>query len=136
MNAIQKNSKGNHPLDYPLNTTDKLYVDIKNKLSSLRSSCLTKFRWYRDTYSVILRLSSLGLEINLGKASLFLGENKVRLRYIGNISKSDKILLPDKFELNNNLKIGDQFKKRPSKEKINFFICISQQTSIINLDFK
>ena len=74
MNNIQKNSKGNNPLDYPLNTIDKLYVDINNQLSIPRSSNLVKFRWYRDTYSVILgsslslkgfflKISSLGLKV-------------------------------------------------------------------------
>ena len=107
VNIVQKNSKGINPLDYPLNTVDKLYVDINNKLCSLRSSNLVEFRWYRDTYVVILafslglkgfflKLSSLDLEINLGITPLLLETNRTRLEYICNISKLDKISLPNK----------------------------------------
>ena len=44
MNIVQKNSKGNNPLDYPLNTVDKLYIDNNDKLNNLRSSCLDEFK--------------------------------------------------------------------------------------------
>ena len=135
MNTIQKNSKGDNPLDYSLNIIDKPYVDINNKLSNLRSNSLVKFRWYRDTYSVILSLKRfslelfslglnyysailvftlkvlhLGLKINLEITSLLLGKGKIRLKYVGNISKLNKIFLPDKSELNNNLRIEDQIR--------------------------
>ena len=145
INIVQKNSKGNNPLDYLLNTVDKLYIDINNKLSNLRSSCLDEFRWYRDTYSAMLgsslglkgfflKLSSLGLEVNLGIASLFLVKDKIRLWYIDNISKSDRITPLDKSKLNNSSKIRDQFRKLHSKEKIND-LC-NLKNFIINLNFK
>ena len=114
MNIVQKNSKGNNSLDYLLNTIYNLYVGINNQLSSLRSSNLIEFRWYRDTYSAILgfflKLSSLGLEDNLRIAFLFLIKDKIRLKYIDNISKLSKIFLLDKSKLNNNLRIEDQIK--------------------------
>ena len=130
MNIIQKNSKGNNSLDYLLNTVDKFYIDINNKLSNLRSNYLNEFRWYRDTYSAILeffldlnrfflKLSSLGLEINLGITLLLLEKNRTRLGYIGNISKLDRIIFFDESKLNKKLKIGDQFRNISSREKIN-----------------
>ena len=89
VNIVQKNSKGVNPLNYPLNTVDKLYVDVNNKLSNLRSSYLDEFRWYRDTYSTILesslgikrfflKFSSLGLKINLEITFLLLEKDKTR----------------------------------------------------------
>ena len=98
MNIIQKNSKDNNPLDYPLNIIDNLYVGINNKLNSPRNSNFVEFRWYRDTYFAILqpslglkifflKLLSLGLEINLGITTLLLKKDRTKLEYIGNISK-------------------------------------------------
>ena len=123
MNIVQKNSKGNNPLDYPLNTIDKLYTD--NKLSNFRSSNLDEFRWYRETYSAILE-SSLGLKrfyslnlnqflslgIDLEMVLLLLEKDRTRIEYIDIISKINRVIFFDKSELTKDPSIKSHKRKR------------------------
>ena len=107
---VQKKSKGNNLLDYPLNIIDNLHVGINNKLSSLKSNNLSKFRWYREIYFAILGLKNFSLELSpLGL--------KVNLGDIGTISKVDGViffrheLTRDKFiRLRKRKRINDLYK--------------------------
>ena len=96
--VIPKKSKGHNPLDYPFNFINSIHKGINNELSSLRSSNLVEFRWYRDIYFAILGLKRFSLELSpLGL--------KVNLENINTINKIDRSILFSKFELEQFIKL-------------------------------
>ena len=76
-------------------------------------------KYYSTILVFTLKILHLSLKINLRIAFLLLEQDRIRLEYIGNISKLDRTTLFDRSELNNSLKIRDQFRKLHSRKKIN-----------------
>ena len=112
LDVVQKQSKGNDLLDYPLNIINNPHVDINSKLSCPRSSNLVKFKWFRDIYFTIsLELSHLGLKVNLGN--------------IGTINKTDRVILSSRLELTRNQSI-----KPHKREETNYLY------NLKNLNYK
>ena len=63
----------------------------------------------------ILKILHQGLKINLEITFLLLEKDKIRLEYVGNISKLDRVIFFDESKLNNKLRIEDQFSKETNK---------------------